>query len=232
VEIAGLPMIEHVRRRVLISSRIDRVIVATCDEAIRQAVEKNCGTVCMTSDKHERCTERVAEAAAGLEADVIVIAQGDCPMILPEMVDLLIAPFLNGPAVDCVDLIAPITSREKFESPNVVKVVIDQAGEVLYYSREPIPFGKRANKPFDKYEQLGMMAFRKEILLKYVKLEPTPLEKTESVDMLRLLEHGLRIKTAVTNSTIYGVDIPADLEKVEKLMRNDPLAKKYAGRRL
>jgi len=230
-KIAGLSMIEHVRRRVLLCNAVEEVVVATCDEEIRREVEGFGGRVIMTSDKHERCTDRVAEAARTISADIILNVQGDVPMIDPGALDTLIAPF-NDNNVLCVDLIAPISSKEEFESPNVVKIVVDNKGNSLYYSREPIPSSKKASGDHEKFKQLGIIGFRKGFLLQFSDLSPTPLEQTESVDMLRAVEHGFKIKTAITLSDIRGVDTAEDMKRAEARLGSDPLLKKYmkAGR--
>lgn len=226
--IRGVPMIEHVRRRVALSKRVDEIIVATCDKEIYDEVIKHGGNASMTSDKHERGTDRIAEVASKLSADIVVNVQGDEPMIQPGMVDQVIEPLLDDPTICCVNLIASIKSKEDFISPNLVKIVKDINHFILYYSREPIPSMKKRVEDFNIYKQLGIISFRKDFLIKYTKLPPTPLEKIESVDMLRILEHGYHIKTVeVSNNSIYGVDTIEDLKMVERLLRNDPLCKEY-----
>lgn len=225
--IAGLPMIEHVRLRTKMNRSLSEVVVATCDEEIKKAVEAGGGKAVMTSDRHERCTDRVAEAAALIDADVIINVQGDVPMIDPGVLDLLIEPFLRDKDAQCVDLIAPILTDEEFNSPNVVKIVTDRQGNAIYYSREPIPSSKKAPGSYKKFKQLGIIAFSKDFLEEFTDLEPTPLEKIESVDMLRAVEHGFKIMTAVTTSEIRGVDTKEDLERASRQMESDPLVKEY-----
>lgn len=225
--ICGLPMIEHVRRRVSMSKMIDYVIVATCDKEIYSKIIEYGGKACMTSDKHERCTDRIAEASKNLDVDVVINVQGDEPMISPKMIDDLIKIFKNDKNVECVNLISPIKSQKEFDDPNVVKTVVDKDGYVLYFSRSAIPSKWKNSEDFDKYKQLGVIAFSKNLLIKYTELKPTPLEKVESVDMLRLLEHGYRVKTSISNYKTYGVDTVEDLKKVERIMQNDSLCKKY-----
>jgi 3-deoxy-manno-octulosonate cytidylyltransferase (CMP-KDO synthetase) len=181
----------------------------------------------MTSEKHERCTDRIAEASQDLDVDFVINIQGDEPMTSPEMVEDLVKVLIGVDDLSCVNLISPIKKEEEFDDPNVVKTVVDKEGYVLYYSRSPIPSKWKAPGSFDKFKQLGIIAFSKDLLLMYPQLEPTPLEIVESVDMLRLLEHGYRVKTAVSDYKTYGVDTLADLQKVEDIMREDPLCKRY-----
>jgi 3-deoxy-manno-octulosonate cytidylyltransferase (CMP-KDO synthetase) len=225
--ICGLPMIEHVRRRVELCKRLDYVLLATCDEEIHSAVKDYGGNVCMTSDKHERCTDRIAEAAKDLDVDIVINIQGDEPMIVPDMIEQLIDIYDDNQTYPCANLISPITNKTEFEDPNIVKTVIDREGFVLYFSREPIPSMKKYSGKFDMYKQLGMIAFTKDFLITYTNLEPTPLEKIESVDMLRILEHGYKIKTGITNYISHGVDTVEDLKNVEAKMQKDPLCKEY-----
>lgn len=225
--IMGLPMVEHVRRRVGLCKDVSRVVVATCDVEIREAVKRFGGEVVMTSDKHERCTERVAEAAASLDADIVVNVQGDEPLIMPHMIFELVKPMLGTGACECANLVSPITDDEESANPNVVKTVFDLKKNILYFSREPIPSSKKAKEHFKRYKQLGIIAFSKSMLLRYVSLRMTPIEITESIDMMRLLEHGYSIKAVVTEGASCGVDTPEDLKKAEVLMKKDIILKEY-----
>jgi 3-deoxy-manno-octulosonate cytidylyltransferase (CMP-KDO synthetase) len=225
--IAGLPMVEHVRRRVKLCTLVDDVVVATCDREIVEATETYGGRAVMTASTHERCTDRVAEAAAHETADIIVIVQGDEPLLSPEMLEAVIRPMLNNPELPCTNLISPI-AEEEGENPNLVKVTFDRQMYALYFSREAIPSRKKAGKlPIQRYKQLGIMAFRREFLKTYTQLAPTPLEKIESVDMQRLLEHGYRIKLVPVTSSSIGVDTPQDLEKATERMWADPWLPHY-----
>ena len=226
--ILGLPMIEHVRRRVGLAASIDEVIVATCDREIADVVTRAGGRAAMTSDKHERCTDRVAEAVAGGLADVVVNVQGDEPLIRPEMIDALCAPLKSHPSMPCTNLMAPIDDDGEFQSLNVIKTVADLAGNALYFSRQPVPSMARAGGLSSRrYKQLGIIAFRREFLELFARLEPTPLEQAESIDMLRALEHGYRVRMVLTEASVVGVDTPADLERAEQLLRSDPLVAAY-----
>jgi len=227
--ILGRPMIEHVYRRTMCCSTLDEVIVATCDSAILESVTAFGGKAVMTSPTHERASDRVAEAAAGLDADVVVMVQGDEPMIWPEMIEESIAPFADGATdIPCVNLTARIGSREEFEDRNTIKVVTDQAGFALYMSREPIPTTHLMD--FDRipaYKQVCIIPFSKAALLEFVRLTPTPLEIAESIDMMRFIEHGRKVKMIETSRSTHAVDTPDDLKLVEDLMRRDPLTETY-----
>jgi 3-deoxy-manno-octulosonate cytidylyltransferase (CMP-KDO synthetase) len=227
-KILGLPMIEHVRRRVSFCEQLNEVVVATCDKEIQEVVEAAGGRVIMTSDKHERCTDRIAEAACQIDADVVINIQGDEPLVTPEMMNAVVSPFLSDSELLSVNLVSPIIDNEEFENPNAPKVVTNISGDVLYISREPIPSRKKAeSNDYIKLKQLGIIAFRSDFLQVFTKLEPTPLEIIESVDMMRAVEHGYKVRIVKTEGRLVGVDVAGDIEKAEKLLSTDPLLKKY-----
>lgn len=226
-KILGLEMIEHIRRRVSLCGMMDAVIVATCDEEIKSLVERRGGMAVMTSSSHERCTDRIAEAAEKADADIIVNIQGDEPMIMPDMITAVVTPLVSDESCQAANLVCPIDNREDFISPNAVKTVCGIGGDVLYFSREPIPSDKKADSSFISLKQLGIIAFRKDFLMKFSRLPQTPLERIESIDMLRAVENGYKIKAVVTKEKIYGVDTPADLRRVEAIMKDDALLKEY-----
>lgn len=226
--ILGLPMIEHVRRRVAMCSTLDEVIVATCDEEIRDVIEAASGNVIMTADSHERCTDRIAEAATKVKAEVVINVQGDEPLITPGMMDEVIRSLLDDKELPSVNLVTRVENDEEFKNPNTLKVVTNRFGDILYISREPIPSRKKAyTNNYVKLKQSGIIAFRSDFLQVFSKLEPTPLEKIESVDMMRAIEHGYRIKVVVTKGQMIGVDVPEDIKLVERVLSSDPLVKKY-----
>ena len=207
---------------------LDEVIVATCDEEIKNVVENAGGRAVMTSGTHERCTDRIAEAADNLDADIIVNVQGDEPLVLPEMMDKVAFPFIDGPELQCTNLVTEIVDLQEFENPNVPKVVTNIFGDLLYISREPIPSRKKANSNnYIRLKQLGIIAFRKEFLLKFTQLEPTLLERVESVDMMRAVEHGYCVRIVETENRMIGVDVPEDIKLVEDVLSSDHLVKKY-----
>ena len=227
--ILGLSMIEHVRRRVTLCPQVDEIIVATCDQEIMEEVERFGGKAVMTSDRHERCSDRIAEAAEKIDADIIINVQGDMPLIRPETLGPLVAPLLEDNTLSCTDMMGPIEDETEFFSPNVVKVVVDEKGNALYYSREPIPSSKKATQEHSmpRYKQFGVIAFRRKFLIDFSRLHPTPLEKIESVDMLRALEHGIRVQMVSTPYPVVGVDTRADLEKATERMKSDSLFARY-----
>jgi 3-deoxy-manno-octulosonate cytidylyltransferase (CMP-KDO synthetase) len=228
-QIHGLPMIEHVFRRVKLCAQLDEVYIATCDDEIRNAAEEFGATVIMTSASHERATDRVAEAAEQFAADIVVMVQGDEPMITLAMIDAALDVMKSDAAIGCVNLVHRITSAKEFLDRNTIKVVADVNGDALYFSRSPIPgvdFEQTGTKIF---KQVCVIPFRRECLREFAQMPPTPLERAESIDMLRLLEHGRKVRLVETEVTTHAVDTPADLQLVETLMNSDQLMRRYAG---
>jgi 3-deoxy-manno-octulosonate cytidylyltransferase (CMP-KDO synthetase) len=227
--ILGRPMIEHVYRRTAMCPALDEVFVATCDQEIMDSVNTFGGRAIMTSISHQRATDRVAEAAADFSADIIVMIQGDEPMTYPQMIEASLAPFRNGDnQIACVNLTARIQTEEEFADPNTIKVVMDADGFAVYMSREPIP--TRHLQSFDQlaaFKQVCIIPFTAASLQEFIRLPPTPLEVAESIDMLRFIEHGHRVKMVQTNYATHAVDTPEDLQRVEKLLQKDPLTKEY-----
>lgn len=225
VPLLGLSMIEHVRRRAsLREAGADEVIVATCDGSIRDAVSAAGGTAVMTADTHERCTERIEEAARSVEAGIVVMVQGDEPLLLPDAVRQIAAPLVDDPSVVCTNLLSPLESEADRGNPDIVKAACALNGDVMYFSRAPIPmFRSRVDVPV--FRQTGIMAFRMDLLRRYATLSETPLERAESVDMFRLLEHGYRIRGVQVGYRTVGVDRPEDVPMVERLLREDPAQK-------
>lgn len=219
--ILGLPMIEHVRRRALLAQGVDLVVVATCDVSIKVAVEAFGGQAVMTRDTHERCTDRVEEAMQRLPGEIVAMVQGDEPLLNPDAISQVVRPLLEDPDLDVVNLLSPLESRDDYGNPNIVKAACDRRGNVIYLTRAPIPhFRQSVTVPV--YRQTGIMAFRASFLSNFSALPETALEKAESVDMLRLLEHGIRIRGVVAGYVTVGVDRPSDTELVETLLRSDP----------
>lgn len=220
----GRPMVEHVYRRTALACGLDAVVVATCDAEIAAAVEGFGGRAVMTSAAHERASDRVAEAAPSLAADVIVMVQGDEPMVRPEMIEQALAPMRRDRAIGCVNLMKRIASIPEFDSRNTIKVVMDVRGRALYFSRQPIPDRPRGDfAAIAAYKQVCVIPFHKDALAAFAALAPTPLEVAESVDMMRFLEHGVAVHMVETEIDTYAVDTPEDLARVALLMRDDPL---------
>lgn len=224
----GRTMIEHIYKRVSMSKSLETTYIATCDEEIRQTALDFGAPVIMTSNTHERASDRVAEAVAKIDAELIVMVQGDEPMTHPKMIDTAVAPFENDAKLNCVNLVRNIDSEADFHNTNTIKVIMNQHGDALYMSRQPIPTLSKAG--FENtltYKQVCIIPFRRATLFDYTRLPPTPLEQLESVDMLRLLEHGYRVKMVKTDFDTQAVDTEADLFRVAKLMELDPLLTSY-----
>jgi 3-deoxy-manno-octulosonate cytidylyltransferase (CMP-KDO synthetase) len=227
-KILGRPMIEHIYKRVAMSKSLHATYIATCDEEIRQAAEAFGAPVIMTADTHERASDRVAEAVSLLDADLVVMVQGDEPMTHPDMIDTAVAPFRHDATLECVNLVRRIEHEADYLDANTIKVVMNQQGDALYMSRRPIPtLAKTGFADTAAYKQVCIIPFRTATLLQYARLSPTPLEQLESIDMLRLLEHGYRIKMVSTEFNTQAVDTEADLARVAKLMETDPLLSRY-----
>lgn len=227
--ILGLPMVEHVRRRSLLAKGVDLVAVATCDEAIKAAVEAFGGRAVMTKDTHERCTDRVEEAMQTLPGDIVAMVQGDEPLLNPEAISQVVQPLLDDPGLDVVNLLSPLESSADYANPNIVKAVCDRRGNVIYLTRAAVPHFRHVTD-VPVYRQTGIMAFRAAFLPVFSSLAETALEVAESIDMLRLLEHGVRIRGVVAGYITIGVDRPSDVELVESVLRQDPAQRSLDAR--
>lgn len=217
--ILDLPMVEHVWRRAQLVQIVDRVVVATCDQEIADAVRAAGGEAVMTSDTHERCTERVEEAMRHIDGDVVVIVQGDEPLLTPDSISAAVGPVLAG-GVTCANVLNPIRSPEDYLDPNVVKAVCDQRGDLLFLTRAPVPhYMHEVQCPV--YRQTGLMAMTIDVLRRFVALPPSPFERAESIDMLRLLEHGEPVRGVPRPDVSIGVDRPADIAAAEGILRTD-----------
>ena len=219
-------MLEHVYRRARLSDVLDDVVIATCDGDIRDAAENFGARVIITSDEHTRCTDRVAEAAHNVDADVVVNVQGDEPLLHPEVIDKVATPFSKDASVVCTTIMELI-GEEDLESPDIVKTVCSLSKQVLYFSREPIP-SRKLGVTVDWYKQAGIYAFTRDFLLKLESLSETPLERAESVDLMRVLEHGYPVHGVLSERPSLGVDTPDDLARAEELMDADPIFSEYA----
>jgi len=232
-EICGIPMVGHVFFRSKMSSLLNEVYIATCDQAIMDYAHSIKAKAIMTADTHKRASDRTAEAVEVIESDtgkkidVVVMIQGDEPMILPEMIDRSVKTMMGGPDIMVTNLMAPLKSQEEHEDPNEVKVVVDKNDFALYFSREPIPSRKKSASDVPMFKQVCIIPFRRDFLVFFNEMEPTPLEEIESVDMLRIMEHGYKVKMIQSDFETYSVDTPQDLNLVEKLMMDDPLISAY-----
>ena len=228
--IQGVPMIQHVYRRVARAEGVDRVIVATDDARILDAVEGFGGEVMMTRSDHPTGTDRLAEVAAKIDAPLIVNVQGDEPLIDPRMVDQAVMPLLADQTIQMGTLAGSIDLAEDFHNPNVVKVVRDLAGFALYFSRAPIPWPRdlaaeelspSALAGLGLLRHIGIYVYRRELLLDYPHWPKTPLEQLENLEQLRALERGIKLYVAKTGYRCHGVDTPADLVRVAGLLSEE-----------
>jgi len=229
-DICGKPMVQHVYERAKSATLVGEIMVATDDDRIAEAVRKFGGEVVLTSPDHRTGTERVAEVVRGRE--------GDEPLIRGEIIDAAIEPLMSDESLHISTLKSPITRMSDWFNPNVVKVVTDREGFALYFSRSPIPFfrdefggdgrfpswdrkgGDDPLPPCPVYVHIGLYVYRRSLLLSIAQMEPTPLERAERLEQLRLMENGYRIKVVPVDYHPVGVDTPADLEEVrEKLAR-------------
>jgi len=182
----------------------------------------------MTSRTHARSVDRVAAAAATLEANVVINVQGDEPLVLPRMMKEVTRPLLEDSSLPSANLVVRIVDTEEFEDPNAPKTVVNQFGDILYISREPIPSKEKATaNDYLKLKQLGIIAFRSDFLQTFIRLKPSPLEQVESVDMMRAVEHGYRVRAVETMGCMIGVDVPGDIKRVEEILVSDPLVGRY-----
>jgi 3-deoxy-manno-octulosonate cytidylyltransferase (CMP-KDO synthetase) len=234
-EIHGIPMVGHVYFRTKMCSVLSETYVATCDQEIYDCIDSVGGKALMTADTHERCSDRTAEAMlkvefeTGRRVDTVVMVQGDEPMVTPEMIKRAVTPMLADPGIKVVNLMARMKTLEEFEDPNEVKVVVDLHGRALYFSREPIPSRRKGANDVPMLKQVCVIPFQRDYLLEFNNLPETPLEKIESVDMMRVLEHGEDVYMIMTDTETLSVDTPAELERVSALMRNDTLRSMYQG---
>jgi len=232
-DIHGVPMVGHVTIRTAMSPTLSATYVATCDPEIYDYAEGAGLKAVMTGDHHVRCTTRTAEAllkieaATGKRVDIVVMVQGDEPMVTPDMIDAAIAPMLADPAINVTNLMARMETVEEFEDPNEVKVVVDLNSDALYFSREPVPSRRKGVTDVPMQKQVCIIPFRRDYLLKFNDMQETPLEIIESVDMMRILEHGEKVRMVPTDKRTLSVDTPEDLARVVDMMREDTLRLVY-----
>lgn len=216
-EATGKFMIQHVYERAADARWVDTVIVATDDDRIARAVAEFGGRAQMTSPEHRSGTDRIAEVASTLEHEIVVNVQGDEPQILPEQIDHVICMLLDDSSASMATLATPIESEQKWRDPNTVKVVLSTNGDALYFSRCAIPYmrdvtGLPEDAQTRPLQHLGIYAYRREFLLGYADLPPSPLEQAENLEQLRALSAGHRIKVGITEHRPHGIDTPEDVE--------------------
>jgi len=219
--IAGQPMIQRVVERVRQARRVTRVVVATEDARIQSAVESFGGEAVLTRADHRTGTDRVAEVAAHIPAAVYVNVQGDEPLIDPATIDAVVSEMLGDDSIQLATPCTPILDPSDIMDPNVVKVVRDFDGNCLYFSRAPVPWVRdtAAKIAVRHWKHIGLYAFRRDALLEFPTLPPGELERVEHLEQLRWLENGFRIRAVETDYDAVSVDVPADVERVENLLR-------------
>ena len=215
--IAGKPMIQHVYERAARAAIPSEVVVATDSELVAEAVRNFGGKVMMTSPEHPSGTDRLAEVALSYgDADVIINVQGDEPMIPPEIIDRLAQAFEDNEDLNMATL-KTVMDEADYNNPNTVKVVTDQNGYALYFSRSLLPYPRNKTADFKVYKHVGIYAYRRSFLLSYAAYEPTPLEQIEGLEQLRVLENGERIKVLECKFKGIGIDTPEDLAAINAL---------------
>jgi 3-deoxy-manno-octulosonate cytidylyltransferase (CMP-KDO synthetase) len=211
-------MIEHVYKRAAAAKSVSRVIVATDDRRIATAVAAFGGDAVMTAPSHQSGTDRLAEVAASLDCDLVVNVQGDEPMLAPETIDAAVEPFVVTPRLEMSTLRRRITDPHEHENPNVTKVVVDQDGYALYFSRAAIPYTRPGQPAAPAWAHIGLYVYRRDTLLRLAALPQTAMERAEALEQLRAIERGIRIKAVKTAYASIGVDTPEDLARVRALL--------------
>lgn len=223
-DICGKTMVQRVYERAL-KADLSEVVVATDDERILDAVRSFGGKAVMTSPFHASGTDRVAEAASSIQADIIVNLQGDEPLIDPSLISAAIEPMAADCSIAMCTLKTPITHEEEYLDTNAVKVTTDRDGFALYFSRSPIPFCRKGFSalPLPAYKHIGLYVYRRDFLFEFTRLKPTPLELSESLEQLRAIENGYKIKVVEVKYNPVSVDTPEDLEKVRRIIKEKNL---------
>jgi 3-deoxy-manno-octulosonate cytidylyltransferase (CMP-KDO synthetase) len=236
LDLAGQPIIQHVYQRTAQAQMIQRVFVATDDERIAEVVRAFGGEVVMTSPRHETGTDRLAEAVGGLSAEIIVNVQGDEPFIEPATIEAAVQPLIDDPSLMMSTISEPIRNAADLFNPNVVKVVVNRVGDALYFSRAPIPFPRAIAgappiidpavmlaqfSPADLrgfYKHVGLYVYRRNFLLEFTGWPRASLEQLESLEQLRVLENGYRIRVVSIEQSSIGIDTPEDLARARRVL--------------
>jgi 3-deoxy-manno-octulosonate cytidylyltransferase (CMP-KDO synthetase) len=216
-EIGGVPMIVRVWRQARRANSIERVIVATDDERIARVVRAAGGDAEMTASTHQSGTDRIAEVAERIPAEIYLNVQGDQPFVAPADLDALAAPMIEDPALAMATLATPIIDEEEWYNPNKVKVLCDARGDALYFSRSPIPYARDGGIPAIARRHIGVYAYRRDFLMAFAALEPGVLEQIEKLEQLRALERGYRIRVVAAVAPSLEVDTPADLARANQV---------------
>jgi 3-deoxy-manno-octulosonate cytidylyltransferase (CMP-KDO synthetase) len=236
-DLQGKPLLYHVYQRARRAQTLREVWIATDDERVFQAAQEFGAQVRMTSRGHRSGTDRIAEAVEGIEAEIIVNIQGDEPLINFGAIDHVVNLLNRDHDAEMATLKAPIDDPSDLWNPNVVKVVADQRGYAVYFSRMPVPYLRKKDQPGANLKEilanepsllkyfhrhLGLYAYRRELLLKFTSWAPSPLELLEDLEQLRAIEHGTKIRVDVSSAAIFGIDTPEDLERIRRLVQKDP----------
>lgn len=218
------PMIQWVVEQAQKASRVSEVIVATDDDRILNAVTGFGGKAVMTSQDHATGSDRIAEVASGLKCDIVVNVQGDEPLIPPENIDQVIDCLDKNPTLNVATLMMAVRESGEINDSNVVKVVTDQKGRALYFSRSAIPYHRDewkngvSNETSRVFKHIGLYAYTRTFLLEFTRMNPTPIEQLEKLEQLRILEHGYPIQVEITDKISMGVDRIEDLDKIERML--------------
>lgn len=223
--ILGVPMVELVYCNAKEVSGVDTVVVATCDDEIMDLITAVGGVAVMTSDAHERASDRTAEAVRYLEGergshfDIVLMVQGDEPVISPQQMSLVVETMRENSTIQVANLLGKISSEKEFHDTNCIKAVADLNGNAVYFSRLPIPHGAAFDHP-SAGKQVCAIGFRRDFLMEYLELTPTDLEVLESIDMLRILQHGGKVRLIPTSEQTQSVDVPGDIPLAEALLKS------------
>lgn len=223
-DIEGLSMIVHTCKRAQLAKTPDAVYLATPDEEIKKVGEAHGIKVIMTSFSNTNATERAAEAAEHIDADIVVVLQGDEPLVYPEHIDAIVQPLLDNSSLQVTIGATPFMKKNSISD---IKAVLDLEGNVLYCSRNDIPGANGKDKVEKMLKLCFIVPFRKSLLKQYVKLEQTPLDKIEDNHFLRILEHGISMRAVIIHDAKISVDTQEDLDEIRVLMREDKLRSMY-----
>jgi 3-deoxy-manno-octulosonate cytidylyltransferase (CMP-KDO synthetase) len=222
VDLQGKPLLYYVYQRSLKARSLTRVLIATDDDRIYKAACDFGAEVVMTEKSHRSGTDRIAEAIQNVPADLVINIQGDEPLIDVQAIDHVVRLLQEDPDADMATLKTPIKNQEDLANPNVVKVVTDERDYALYFSRSPIPFSRSNPGSFEhSYRHVGLYAYRRDFLMRFTKWAPSTLEKIEDLEQLRALEHGAKIKVGFTDTHLFGVDTPEDLERIRRMVEGN-----------
>tara|TARA_Y100000766_G_C18917304_1_gene613003 strand:- start:4836 stop:5603 length:768 start_codon:yes stop_codon:yes gene_type:complete len=232
-DIYGMAMVGHCYKRAIMSKLLSDVYVATPDKEIYDYMVNINGKVLMTKDSHEMACDRAAEAMikvesiTGKKVDILLMLQGDEPMVTPKSIDNVLQPLIDDESIKIANLYKEINTIHEFEDPNEVKVILDKNSNAIYFSREPIPSRKKGHLNVPMLKQICSIPFRRDFLIEFSDMERTPLEIIEGIDMNRVLENGYNIKMVYSDDESFSVDCPEDLKRTIDAMKNDKLSKFY-----